>query len=98
MTREMRSVVWIVKMLHDFAATGRMNPGKTTNEIVYAPRNDKAFAVSGARTLHYLRSPELARLRVKRSAVKEIVLGGGEKYLSPERRLDAVVQSTFDLL
>jgi hypothetical protein len=35
---------------------------------------------------------------VKRSAVREIVLGGGEKYLSPERRLDAVVQSTFELL
>ncbi|CAN5662198.1 HindVP family restriction endonuclease [soil metagenome] len=98
MTREMRSVVWIVKMLHDFASTGKMNPGKTTNEIVYAPRNDKAFAISGSRTLRYLESPELARPRIKRSAVKEIVLGGGEKHLSPERRLDAVVQSTFDLL
>ncbi len=98
MTREMRSVVWIVKMLHDFAATGQMNPSTTTNEIVYAPKNDKAFAASGVGTLPYLKSPELARPRVRRSAVKEIVLGGGEEYLSPERRLDAVVQSTFDLL
>ena len=97
-TREMRSVVWIVKMLHDFAATGKMNPDKITNEIVYAPKNDKAFSISGALTLPYLRSRELSQPRVKRSAVREIVLGGGEKYLSPERRLDAVVQSTFDLL
>jgi hypothetical protein len=54
MTREMRSVVWMVKMLHDFASTGKMNPDRITNEIVYAPRNDKAFAISGARTLPYL--------------------------------------------
>lgn len=97
-TREMRSVVWIAKMLHDFASTGKMNPDRTTNDIVYGSRNDKAFSISGALTLPYLRSRELSQPRIKRSAVREIILGGGEKYLSPERRLDAVVQSTFDLL
>ncbi len=41
MTREMRSVVWMVKMLHDFASTGSMNPDRVMNEIVYAPKTTK---------------------------------------------------------
>lgn len=98
MTREMRSVVWMVKMLNEYAVSGSLNPGRTTSKFVYAPRTDKAFAVSGARTHQYLCGSQLTKPRIERSAVKEIILGGGEKYLSPERRLDAVIQSTYHLL
>jgi pimeloyl-ACP methyl ester carboxylesterase len=44
-----------------------------------------------------MRSPELLSPRITRAEIKDIVLGGGEKLLSPERRFDGIVQSTIDL-
>jgi HindVP restriction endonuclease len=32
--------------------------------------------------------------RVNKNAIKEIILGGGQSYLSPERRLDAAILNT----
>lgn len=42
-------------------------------------------------------SPELTKPRVKKNEIKNIIKGGGEKLLSPERRFDAIVFSSPDL-
>jgi hypothetical protein len=94
MTRHMRSVIWLTKMLYDFAKKGKINHKTVIDSLTYDTRNDKAFAVGGTVTRGYLKSPELLKPRIKKTEVKNIILGGGEKMLSPERRFDAAVLGT----
>jgi hypothetical protein len=96
-TRQERTVVWLVKMLDDFAHTGKINAVQVTNQLSYSTRNDKAFAVSGKVTNPYMMSAELTTPRIKSLAVKDIILGNGQYFLSPERRLDAIILNSPDL-
>ena len=93
-TRNARSVVWLYKMLSDFALNGAIDFRGVIDRLTYNTKNDKAFAVSGAITNTYMRCPELTSPRISKNALKEIILGGGQNFLSPERRLDAAILST----
>lgn len=95
--RQMRSLIWLIKMLYDFSVDKHFSAEKITNQFIYGSRNDKAFAVSGFLTNAYMRSPELLKPRIKSSEIKNIILGGGEKMLSPERRFDALVFSSANI-
>lgn len=90
-SRQMRSTAWLVKMLYDFAAQSRFNPKKITDLMTYKANNDKAFAINGKLTNPYMKCPELSKPRIKKEEIKEIILGGGQRLLSPERRFDAVI-------
>lgn len=96
-TRHARTLIWLTKMLWDFAQHGRFSGSDSIENITYNTRNDKAFASSGFVTRQYMASPELTRPRVPKEAVRDIILGGGQKYLSPERRLDAALLGTQGL-
>ncbi len=78
-------------MLYDFAVTGKINHKAVIDSLTYDTKNDKAFSVSGMITRKYLASEQLTRPRVKKAEIKNIILGGGEKLLSPERRFDAAL-------
>lgn len=96
-TRQERAVVWLIKMLNDFGNKGKINPAQVTSQLAYNTRNDKAFAVNGKITNPYMASDELTTPRIMKQAVKEIILGGGQNYLSPERRLDAIILNSPNL-
>ncbi len=93
-TRPARAVLWLIKMLYDFASEGRFNQRRIIDELTYDTKNDKAFAVGGNMTHRYMNCAALIKPRVTKAAIKEIILGGGEEFLSPERRLDATIIST----
>ena len=57
----------------------------------------KLFAISGAVSYPLLRSPELLSPRVRKDEIKNIILGGGQNLLSPERRFDAILVNSPDL-
>jgi hypothetical protein len=97
MTRHSRSVIWVVKMLSDFADTGKIAPAAVIDQLTYDTKNDKAFAVSGNITRKYMKSEELLNPRISKKEIKNIILGGGEKLLSPERRFDAAIMSNVGL-
>ena len=44
-----------------------------------------------------LHSPELTHPRIGKNEIKNIILGGGQNLLSPERRFDAVIVNSPDL-
>jgi hypothetical protein len=92
--RPMRSTVWLAKMLYEFALTGQFNFKDITYKLSYKTRNDKAFAVNGRVTNPYLFCNELLVPRIRREEIRNLILGGGHKFLSPERRLDAAILST----
>lgn len=97
MTRQQRCLFWLVRMIYDFAQVGVLNPSLITSEMAYELQTDKAFSIPGIKSWKYLHCDELSRPRISKSEIKHIILGGGQKYLSPERRFDAAIVNTPDL-
>jgi hypothetical protein len=96
-SRQVRSVIWLTKMLTDYSKENIVDHKKIIDELSYNTKNDKAFSVSGRVTYPYLKSQEQIKPRVLKSQIKKIVLGGGQHLLSPERRLDGIIQNTPNL-
>ncbi len=93
-TRQLRYVIWLLKMLVDFCQNGKINPAKVIDELSFNTKNDKAFAVSGKLSHPFMASPELTKPRITKDEIKHIVLGGGHLLLSPERRFDAIIYNS----
>lgn len=89
-SRFQRTVIWIYKMLFDFCAYGAFDYAEII-KLSYKTKNDKAFAISGLQTHKFLACDELTHPRIHKDEIKNIILGGGQNLLSPERRFDAVL-------
>jgi hypothetical protein len=96
-TRQVRTIIWLFKMLYDFSKDGQFNHSKIIDELSYNTKNDKAFAVSGRITQRYMACEELTKPRIQKKEIKEIILGGGQNLLSPERRFDAIIFNSPEL-
>lgn len=94
-TRAERAVLWVLKMLSDFATDGKIDP--QTVRFGFSKQTDKAFALSGRRTHPYMCGSELTHPRIKKTEIRNIILGQGEKLLSPERRFDAILVNSPEL-
>ena len=95
--RHTRTIIWLFKMIYDFTTNNSFNHRKIIDNLSYNTKNDKAFAVSGRVTHIYMKSEILKQPRIKKSEIKEIIIGGGQNLLSPERRFDAIVYNSPDL-
>lgn len=95
--RYARSVIWLSRMLLDFALEGRIPHADIMKALSYNAQTDKAFALNGANTNQYMACAELTSPRIKKNEIRNIVLGGGQNFLSPERRLDAALLSNPEL-
>lgn len=93
-TRQLRSVVWLLKMLLDFCENGKINHTKIIDELSFNTKNDKAFAVSGKVSQPFMACPELTKPRITKDEIKNIILGDGHLLLSPERRFDAIIYNS----
>ncbi len=96
-TRQLRSIAWLFKMLYDFSMTGQMNHRQIIDELSFNTKNDKAFSVSGKTTHPYMKCDCLVNPRIQKSEIKEIIPGGGQNMLSPERRFDAIIYNSPSL-
>ncbi|MFY8000726.1 MAG: HindVP family restriction endonuclease [Candidatus Kapaibacteriota bacterium] len=96
-SRQQRTTIWLTKMLWDFAVHGMVHFENITRTLLYGTRNDKAFAIGGLATHPFMHSPELTKPRITKQEIRNIILGGGEKFLSPERRFDAIIFNSPDL-
>ena len=96
-TRGARSIIWLAKMLFDFATYGKIDYHRVIDTLSFNTKNDKAFAVSGTVTQPFMASRHLETPRLSKYVLKDIILNNGHHYLSPERRLDAAILSTPEL-
>lgn len=96
-TRQVRTIIWLFRMLYDFSKEGQFNHAKIIDNLSYNTRNDKAFAVSGIVTHSYMACEELTKPRITMDEIKNIILGGGQNLLSPERRFDAIIYNSPEL-
>jgi len=95
--RHERTMIWLYKMLFDYANNGHFDGGKIIDFLTYNTKNDKAFASNGLRTHPIMTCPELTSPRITKKEIKNIILGGGQNLLSPERRFDAIIYNSPDL-
>lgn len=96
-SRQSRTIIWLFKMLYDFARKNQINHELIIDSLSYNTKNDKAFALSGKITHQYMASAELTKPRIHKEEIKNIILGGGHNMLSPERRFDAIIFNSPEL-
>lgn len=97
MTRKIRTIVWLFKMLYDFSRDKQFSFKNIKDELSYNYLNDKAFSVNGIVTYPYMKCKELTKPRITKKQIKEIILGGGQNLLSPERRFDAIIVNSPEI-
>lgn len=97
-TRPMRSIIWIYLMLLEYSGIySQFDYRRIVRLHSYNIANDKAYALSGTQTYEFLKCDELTHPRISKYEIKNIILGGGQNLLSPERRFDAVIVNSPDL-
>ena len=97
-TRPMRTIIWIYLMLLEYTGVyGQFDYRRIVRLHSYNIANDKAYALSGTQTYEFLTCEELEHPRISKYEIKNIILGGGQNLLSPERRFDAVIVNSPDL-
>jgi len=96
-SRHMRAMIWLYLMLFEYCVYNQFDYKRIVRLHSYNTGNDKAFAMSGAQTHNFMKSPELTSPRISKHDIKNIILGGGQNLLSPERRFDAVIVNSPDL-
>lgn len=97
LNRYNRTIIWIYKMLLDFVTYGMFDYKRIIRLLSYNLANDKAFALPGNKTRAFLHEKEVLNPRVSKYEIKNIILGGGQNMLSPERRFDAVLVNSPEL-
>lgn len=96
-TRPMRAMIWLYLMLFEYCVYSQFDYKRIIRLHSYNTGNDKAFALNGIQTYNFMKGIELAHPRVSKYEIKNIILGGGQNMLSPERRFDAVIVNSPDL-
>lgn len=96
-SRHMRTVIWVYRMLFDYAVYGQFDYVRIIKLHSYSYANDKAFALSGRATNAVMRCHELLHPRISKGEIKNIILGNGQILLGPERRFDAVIVNSPEL-
>lgn len=89
-SRHLRASTRLLRCLHDLFTVGKMRRSEIS-KMSLGNQTDKEFSASGAVTNQYMQHPRLTSPKVHKSALSEIILHGGEKLLSPERRFDATI-------
>ena len=92
-----RTIVWLYKMLLDFVTYDTFDYKRIIRLQSYNLANDKAFALPGTKSHTFLAGPEIVKPRISKFEIKNIILGGGQDLLSPERRFDAVLVNSPDI-
>lgn len=95
--RFQRTIIWLYKMLLDYVTYDMFDYKRIIRLQSYNLANDKAFSMPGNKSHKFLNSPELRSPRISKHEIKNIILGGGQNLLSPERRFDAVLVNSPDL-
>lgn len=92
-----RTIIWLYKMLLDYVTYDTFDYKRIIRLQSYNLANDKAFALPGTKSHHFLKSDEIVKPRISKYEIKNIILGGGQDLLSPERRFDAVLVNSPDI-
>jgi len=91
-----RSSARLAKILYELSTTGKTHLEKTYAQMTFGLQTDKEFALSGRITKPYMNSERRVTPILSPSVLKELILDGGQKKLSPERRFDQTIYYTTE--
>lgn len=97
-SRYMRSTARMARILYELSSIGKTHIEKIYTEMTFGHQSDKEFALSGKVTRDYIKSTRRFNPILPPDILKEIILNGGEKKLSPERRFDQTIYFTAEHL
>lgn len=95
LSRPGRCLVRFVRTLYELCNRRKISIDLIYRKTAYGKQSDKEFAVSGSKTNQYFRLSDLRNFPIGKDELFEIILNGGEKLLSPERRFDQTVYFTM---
>jgi len=96
-TRQLRAALRLSRFLYEFSCSGIVHQAPIYDGMTYDLQNDKEFAISGTKSRGLMGCDRLRKLAIRKDEIKNIILGGGHKHLSPERRFDAILYFSSDL-
>lgn len=96
--RYMRSSARLTRILYELTTTHKTNIQRIYTEMAFGLQSDKEFALNGKVTRKYMNHKRRIAPILKPDVLKEIILNGGEKLLSPERRFDQTIYYTAESL
>lgn len=91
--RFLRAATRLAHALYDLSTRGKVDM-TVYREDAMGNLTDKEFALGGKITRHYMNHDRKLKPAVPKTALREIILGGGQNRLSPERRFDATIYFT----
>lgn len=96
-SRQQRAAVRLARFLFEVSRAGKVYQEPIYDGMSLGNQTDKEFAISGNKTHAYMKCERLTKPIIPKNQIKRIILGGGQKYLSPERRFDAIIYFSTDL-
>ncbi len=95
--RQQRAAARLVRFLFEVSRSGKVYQEPIYDGMSLGNQTDKEFAISGNKTHKYMHCDRLTKPIIRKSQIKKIIIGGGQKWLSPERRFDAIIYFSTDL-
>lgn len=99
-TRMARSTTRLFRVLFELSTKKKIRLEEIYTQMEFGHQTDKEFSMSGMMTKDLIRSENRYNPRLSPSVLAHLIQNGGEKNLSPERRLDLSVyfaaQHLFD--
>lgn len=96
-SRHQRAALRLVRFLYEVSKGHKVYQEPIYDGMTFNTLNDKEFSISGAKTNTFMKCSRLTTPTVHKNEIKKIILGDGQKYLSPERRFDAIIYFSTDL-
>ncbi len=96
--RYLRSSARLTRILYEISTSRKTNIQRIYTEMAFGLQSDKEFALNGKVTRNYMNHERRTSPILKPQVLKEIILNGGEKMLSPERRFDQTIYYTAESL
>lgn len=88
-SRNARAALRLARFLYERSKADQVFQAPIYDGMTFDFQNDKEFAISGTRSRELMACARLVKPIIAKGEIKHIILGGGQKFLSPERRFDA---------
>jgi hypothetical protein len=96
-SRPERTAVRLARFLYEMSSRNRVYQAPIYDGMTFGTQNDKEFAIPGNKTNIYMSCDRLTKPIITKREIKNIILDGGQKWLSPERRFDAIIYFSKEL-
>lgn len=96
-SRQLRAALRLSRFIYESSKSDKVYQAPIYDGMTYENQNDKEFAISGTKSRSLMSCDRLRHPAINKSEIKNIILGGGQKFLSPERRFDAILYFTANL-